>query len=1038
MVREELVLDIRSETSNAVKGIQQLNENLDKLASSLTKIGRYSNVFKGGMFGGIKGVDNAFGNLNKTINNIPEQVLPEKYLPVMEATTKQVNSLASSTVAFGKSGVSSFTSLTDSITKSSTGLNGLNSQITQLMGTIGFGAILGESINASKIREANKMFLSLNIDDSEVQEAYNKIQDLVVQLPGNDMFLTSILTLSKSQQPGMSDEDLENLGVATAEYYAAANAKGQFTYETEKELRGYLLSGNTLAFRNSMIAQEIDLLKNKNTIVERANALEEALQRTGFDGMATMDSYANIFERFKGRIEKGFADVGDLMLPLLKGFYELYNTIDAITMSGLTDTLLIIGVSIGVLSATTLTLGFGMTAFRHSFQGIREGIEIFKALNTAELANIRSIKELRFAFSKFFDGVVGMGASNNLRREARIFLTSKDLREHEKYATMFSNIDKTMIKKHNDSLKILSTLKKQGDGKRTLTEMGYLATLTGFNLEGASSKDIEKHFRDLKITEDLEKKLSQLKAQGARGYEASIVAYTAENAAISQNTYEKNLNAIATMEQNVVEVENHTIREMTITSKLRETSSNIKNTISNYANASSIAIVTGAKTNETIENTKNAWSEHFNTIAKWLHVGATDAETTSTNISIASKMRETLVNIKNAISTGIKAAANYVLAISQGAVNSELTITTFLTGILTSELFVIIAVIASVVYVVEKIGEGLGWWSDFGTMIESIKVGLGRLWEAFANSSIIQGVVKLFQTLAHFIGETLRIIGVFLSDLFGGGNGGEFDFVQGIINIFGNLSSILITVWEYSRRFIGIGAIIFGALNPAIGILLIVIGFLEDLGYWLEVIEKGWNKFVNSDDFKDVMKTLDEAGKEIQEIFEPIWDVFAEIGNAISQAFGGDELPNAKNDINELVEVLRWIGNFIKTVIVPLITTVARIVSFIIQFSGVFQVLKLIASITNSDNNPTSDPTSYSNTVRNLPSQYTSTQNLTKTSRTLNNNTTQLNYTVHLEEGAIQNKTAMTNQELEKQYNSITRKNWTNGNSFIGPGARTI
>ena len=119
-------------------------------------------------------------------------------------------------------------------------------------------------------------------------------------------------------------------------------------------------------------------------------------------------------------------------------------------------------------------------------------------------------------------------------------------------------------------------------------------------------------------------------------------------------------------------------------------------------------------------------------------------------------------------------------------------------------------------------------------------------------------------------------------------------------------------------------------------------------------------------------------------------------------------------------------------------TTVARIVSFIIQYSGVFQVLKLIASITNPNNNPTSDPTSYSNTVRNLPSQYTSTQNLTKSSRTLNNNTTQLNYTVHLEEGAIQNKTAMTNQELEKQYNSITRKNWTNGNSFIGPGARTI
>ena len=1033
---ESLVLDIRSNTQDAVKGIQKLNQNLDKLASSLSKVGRYSNVFKGSMFGGIKGVDNTFGNLNKTIKETQSQLIPERFMPAFEAAKNQVNGLAGSTVAFGKSGVSSFSNLTDSVARSSSALTGLSAQMTQIMGVVGFGSILQESIDAAKIRESNQMFLSLNIEDSEVNDVYNKIQDLVVRLPGNDQFLTSILTLSKSQAPKMSDKELEQLGVATAEYYAAANAKGQFTYETEKELRGYLLSGNTLAFKNSMISQHMDLLKNQNSITDRAIALEEALTRSGFDGMATMDSYANVFERWKGLIEKGFADVGQLILPLLKSFYKVYEAIDRLTMSGLTDTLLILGGTITLLGASTLTLGFGFSAIRHSFEGLREGIALFDMLSKSAETNLVKVNGLRGGLNHLANNIAGAIASESARTDARVLLNSDELMNNMKI-----KLPRADVSEYRKSLKELDDLYKIGGKGRTKEDLAFVATITELKADKNLSDKAFASLNGKAFNKEMSKTLDKLSVQGSLGYKAAIAEIEGLNTATALNTYEEKLNTIARHENTIATVENKAIAESSIGVRLRELKTKISTTIANYSEASSIDILKGAKSTEAIETTKNTWTKHFNTVAKWLNVGATTAETDSTNVSIISKIRETLVNIKNAVSAGIKAAANYVLAVSQGAVNSELGITAVLTGIITSELFLIVAGILAVVTIIEKVGEGLGYWKDFGSMVESIKSGIGRLWDAFVNSNIVQGVIKLFQTLGYYIGESLRILGVFLGNLFGGGSGEQFDFVQGIINVFGNLSNILITAWEYIRRVIAAFKIlgVLGFAVPGVGQLLFLVSILEDVAYWLEVFEKAWNQFVDSSDFDDVMQALSDAGMEIQKAFEPIWEVFAEIGEAIAEGFGSGEVDDAQKNINIIVEALRWIGNFIKIVIIPLVTTVAKIISFIVQISGVYQIAKLIAWLHgNGEESSDTINSSYNETPKNLASTYTSTQNLTKTSKTLNDNTTQVNYIYNVEEGAIQNKTSMSSQELENQQNKIFRKNWVNGSSYIGPGARTI
>ena len=108
----------------------------------------------------------------------------------------------------------------------------------------------------------------------------------------------------------------------------------------------------------------------------------------------------------------------------------------------------------------------------------------------------------------------------------------------------------------------------------------------------------------------------------------------------------------------------------------------------------------------------------------------------------------------------------------------------------------IIAAVAALIVVVEQIGEALGWWTDFGTMLDAIRAGVMRLWEAFINSPQVQGVLSAiqsaFQALWNFLQPIFSWIGAAWNNLFsseGAGSGGP-DAVGAIINAFGTLGNI--------------------------------------------------------------------------------------------------------------------------------------------------------------------------------------------------------------------------------------------------------
>ena len=155
-------------------------------------------------------------------------------------------------------------------------------------------------------------------------------------------------------------------------------------------------------------------------------------------------------------------------------------------------------------------------------------------------------------------------------------------------------------------------------------------------------------------------------------------------------------------------------------------------------------------------------------------------------------------------------ASNGVAVAAEGvAADGAATSFTILSAAEWSALWPILAIaaaIAAVIIIIEQIGEAMGWWTDFGTMLDAIKAGVERLWNAFINSPQVQGAIKAVQNaiqqLWNFVKPVFDWLGAAWNDLFNGegaGSGGP-DVVGQIINFFGQLGSIASQVFGILQR----------------------------------------------------------------------------------------------------------------------------------------------------------------------------------------------------------------------------------------------
>lgn len=142
----------------------------------------------------------------------------------------------------------------------------------------------------------------------------------------------------------------------------------------------------------------------------------------------------------------------------------------------------------------------------------------------------------------------------------------------------------------------------------------------------------------------------------------------------------------------------------------------------------------------------------------------------------------------------------------------------------------ITAAVAAFIVVVEKIGESLGWWSDFGTMLDAIRAGVMRLWEAFINSPQIQGVLQGIQSAFAALWKFLQPVFQWISDawnnLFPNNGGGGPDIVGGIINAFSTLGSVASTVFTIIQTGF---QIIWSVISPVITAITRIVTIFSQL-----------------------------------------------------------------------------------------------------------------------------------------------------------------------------------------------------------------
>ena len=147
-------------------------------------------------------------------------------------------------------------------------------------------------------------------------------------------------------------------------------------------------------------------------------------------------------------------------------------------------------------------------------------------------------------------------------------------------------------------------------------------------------------------------------------------------------------------------------------------------------------------------------------------------------------------------------------------------------------IILIVAAVAALIVIVEQIGESLGWWTDFSTMLDAIKAGVERLWSAFINSPQVQGTLSAIQGAFTALWNALQPVFTWLTDAWnnlfksdGAGSGGP-DIVGQIINVFGQLGDVAGQVLSYIQQ--GFQTIAY-VISPLWNGLMNIVGIFSQL-----------------------------------------------------------------------------------------------------------------------------------------------------------------------------------------------------------------
>lgn len=953
-VQEEVLIVLKAK-DEVSKTVENIRKTIESLGSSFNSAMPNANQF-GKDFG--SGVD----DLGAKIDN----------------TSNRMSGFSSVTSNTGIEATKTWSSMADRMDQFHIGLNRVTNAMTGLFGTMGLFGMAHESWMFATQRQTNQIYLGMRRGTEEARGMYNEIQNIVMALPGDDTFLTTILTQASGRDLDMSIEGIRKLGDAVADYYVGATAKGQLSFETQRELTSYILTGETRMFTNSILADEIDLLKNKNTVTERSIALSEALNRTGFGGMAHYESAVNEMEEFKGHFQKAFADLGSVALPFVQAILKLYNALDNLAFSGgISAGLISLATSIALVTTALGTIGFvtpmvnegirsvhlfadGIGMIRGRIQDTNSYLQFFKEhIHSIGEETKQSIAPLRNALvdvskqSNVFAGTPDGKLVNTFQYEAEngAILTNTQLIQQNLFATVRLNQQKLALKITESGLTYEKYLENVGLDANTTALLRNLSAR--MELTDAELLDLamESELSTAEFLETLNLNLNTIATEEnaiarALNTDATVLETSAVNMGIYgiirssavkvYDTVVTYANAISKYIRGDATAWEELVTGSAILTDLTHIYTKITDGATNLWNAFTVVTVTDAKI---VENTV----EQNSIITKWWNIVTTITESEVNTWEAISEFFSADGKIANALSSLFSGDAKIFdtlatlgLNVATWLLNGALGVLYILLSPIGLTILAIVGAVLLLIKAFEWFGQAMGWWTDIGSMFDAISSGVHRLWDAFVNSEAVQTVITSAQNLWY----TLESLFNFLSTIGGGlwelvfgvggdESGGVFDIVGILEGVVGTLANIL-----YYASGMWIIVSIFDAIGSAIAWVL-----------------DTWNAFVDSDEMQGLIKGF----QEVREAFGEVWDEFSSVINEIKLIFadlweaifgGSEETEETSDGTNFLLEILKGFAGFLNSTLVPALKLFASLLHIILTpLHWVADVLRWITSL---------------------------------------------------------------------------------------------
>lgn len=239
--------------------------------------------------------------------------------------------------------------------------------------------------------------------------------------------------------------------------------------------------------------------------------------------------------------------------------------------------------------------------------------------------------------------------------------------------------------------------------------------------------------------------------------------------------------------------------------------------------------------------------------------------------------------------TSVAIAAGILLVPALTSLLGLLTPVAVLIGSISFPIVAIVAIIGVLVAAIYEIGKSFGWWTDVRSMLDAIRDGIRRLWEAFINNPHVQQFIKelsaAWEELKVKLGPVIEYAEKVWNELFPPGT--NYDIVRDIIDKFGSLSDTL-------ARIVGAAKNAWNALSGFISFIMVISAPIESVRHA----------------FMSIVCILLGCSPGIVPALEKVQEVFMAVWGAISGFIGGI-ISGIVSAIQPILDILMSIGSYI-------------------------------------------------------------------------------------------------------------------------------